>query len=103
MNNQRNDARRSRSRSRERRPNPFRRTETGERNKDVERWPNDKFDPNARPDRREFKERRGLGFKKNDRDNFTQDIMDTRRIKREEIAIEGTSTVWGKSPERPVE
>lgn len=71
--------------------------------KNVERWQNDKFDPNARPDRNEFHGRRGLGFKRNDRSNFDEDIMDTRRIKREEIGIEGTNMVWGKSPPRPEE
>lgn len=72
--------------------------------KKVERWPNDRFDPDARPDRNEFRERRGLGHnKRNDRNNFHDDIMDTRRIKREEIGVEGTSMVWGKSPPHPEE
>jgi len=70
----------------------------------IERWPNDRFDPDARPDRNAFKERRGLGYNnRNDRNNFQDDIMDTRRIKREEIGIEGTSMVWGKSPPHPEE
>lgn len=88
-------------------------------NKPVERWPNDKYSENNRDrdvshrrrdnsaeqnDRRddrmgnESRKRYGLGYDKQTKRQFEQDIMDTRRTKREVIGREGTSVVWGRSP-----
>lgn len=87
--------------------------------KNVERWPNDKYSENERrrdapyrrrddsaekSDRRndrmcnENRRRHGLGYDKSTKRQFEQDIMDTRRTKREVIGREGTSIVWGRSP-----
>lgn len=104
--------RESRSRSRD-----FKRPTTNGA-KNVERWPNDKFaendrrrdfsrrrhddgEPGGRRDDRmgnEHRKRHGLGYDKQNKQQFEQDIMDTRRIKREVIGREGTSAVWGRSP-----
>lgn len=85
-------------------------------NKHVERWPNDKYSENNRrrdsshrrrdeeknrhDDRmgNEGRKRYGLGYDKQTKRQFEQDIMDTRRTKREVIGREGTSVVWGRSP-----
>lgn len=87
--------------------------------KTDERWPNDKYseierkrdflprrrdgsaDKNDRRDDRmgnESRRRYGLGYDKQVKRQFEQDIMDTRRTKREMIGREGTAVVWGRSP-----
>lgn len=83
-----------------------------------ERWPNDKFeennrrrdssrrhynndDENYRRDNRmgnDSRKRYGLGYDKQAKQQFQQDIMDTRRTKREVIGRDGTCVVWGHSP-----
>ena len=113
--------RRSRSRSRDSKKTTATATATTSANggKNVERWPNDKFAENNRRrdasyrhrddsaekgDRRddrmgnENRKRFGLGYDKSTKRQFEQDIMDTRRTKREVIGREGTSHVWGRSP-----
>ncbi|XP_055323207.1 NKAP family protein CG6066 [Sitodiplosis mosellana] len=121
--NSRSNRRRSRSRSIERQMN---RQKSRSKSRDskmtaanVERWPNDKFSENnrrrdasyrrrddtvGRGDRRddrmanENRRRHGLGYDKSTKRQFEQDIMDTRRTKREVIGREGTAIVWGRSP-----
>lgn len=77
--------------------------------KEIERWPNDKYAENERRTnpfaRKHFKldddqktEIRMQKYDKQTRRQFEHDIMDTRRTKREIIGREGTSIVWGKSP-----
>lgn len=86
---------------------------------DDDRWPNDKFaEYNRRRDvsirqrdksnerggrhgdrlGHESHKRHGLGYDKQTKRQFEQDIMDTRRTKREVIGREGTSVVWGSTP-----
>lgn len=99
---------------------PNKSTTNGTGTKPVERWPNDKYDENndrrrdvsrrrhnndeddyRRDDRmgnHEQRKRYGVGYGKQNKQQFEQDIMDTRRIKREVIGREGTSVVWGQSP-----
>lgn len=67
----------------------------------VERCSNDRFQDNNRPRRStDFGERKGLGVRPNDRNNFEENIVNTRRVKREEVDMERTKLVWGKSPIR---
>lgn len=110
---------RSRSRSRDTRNRDNKDTSAnGQQN--VERWPNDKYFENDRRrdssyrrrnddngdqfDRRddrmnEPRKRFGVGYDKHTKRQFEQDIMDTRRTKREIIGREGTMpVVWGSSP-----
>lgn len=97
----------------------------------VERWPNDKFDENNRPGpsnpfgrnqrepahdgygghfddgrgERGGRPRRGLGYDREKKQQqhrpFEDDLLDTRRTKREMIGKAGTASVWGKTPPHP--
>lgn len=118
----------SRSNSRDRSRNDYKRRNRGHdsrRNvrdestdKRSERWPNDKYSENAQQSN-PFTRRRAGSPRKNDRINdfrgdsrmrrqnnfdkkpkrqFEDDIMDTRRTKRETIGREGAPGVWAKSP-----
>lgn len=98
------------------RPHLNKESKYGQKNENVERWPNDKYfemnrnnsdTSNNHRDRhreqnnfRDNDRRGGLGFLKPNKKSQDDDIMDSRRLQREEIGIEGVEMVWGKSPVR---
>lgn len=76
--------------------------------KNIERWPNDMYlESNAGPSNSGGSHRSGEKrvnvFSNANKKFHEEELLDTRRLQREAIGIEGVAHVWGKSPQRPNE
>lgn len=117
----RSEKRRSRSKERRRSSSSNSATECSRTNRKnpVERWPNDKFYENSHRERsnnpfrgepsvnypQEERKHHGMGYRQNGRSDKYNKLdakyLKQRREERENIGLQGTDVVWGKSPTHP--